>query len=366
MNKMILFIFTILILASCQKEVKNNEYVINGIIKNIPDSTVITFGDFFKPIDSALVIGEKFQFTGKIEKPENVILRIKNTRDYSELWIENSEINFVAEKGNFIDRVITGSESQKQAEVHYSRIKPLKQTIDSLYNLSKDRSLAQSNRDSMVMKYSRLMPKKEEISKKFVEEYPNCLESTKVLRRYMRDWGKELSSELFSKMNIDIKESEYGKEISHFLSLPKKPKIGEKYVDFSLENTEGKELKLSDVNAKYTLVEFWSSWCGPCRKSNSELVEEYRKFKPQGFEIIGVSLDENRENWIKAIKEDSLTWPNIIDPKGFEGDISLIYEVKGIPDNFLMDQNGIILERRLRGNKLKNKLKKMFDKKVSL
>ncbi|WP_158447799.1 peroxiredoxin family protein [Aquimarina longa] len=216
------------------------------------------------------------------------------------------------------------------------------------------------------MKYSRLIPKEAEISKKFIEEYPNCLESTKVLNRYMRDWGKEISNELFSKMNIDIKESDYGKEISHYLSLPKKPEIGEKFVDFSLKNIEGKEIKLSDINAKYTLIEFWSSWCGPCRKSNPELVKEYKKYKAQGFEIIGVSLDKNKESWIEAIKKDSLTWPNIIDLKGFEGDISLIYEVNGIPDNFLMDQNGIIIERRLRGDKLKNKLKEIFEKKASL
>ncbi|WP_062052832.1 DUF4369 domain-containing protein [Aquimarina longa] len=129
MREIGLFIFTILILASCQKEAKIDGYEISGIIKNVPDSTMVTFGDFFKPTDSTFVIGEKFQFIGKTEKPENVILRIKGTRDYSELWIENSKINFIAEKGKFIDRVITGSESQRQADIHYARIKPLKKAF---------------------------------------------------------------------------------------------------------------------------------------------------------------------------------------------------------------------------------------------
>ncbi|WP_299442844.1 TlpA disulfide reductase family protein [uncultured Aquimarina sp.] len=360
------FITTLLLISCNKKEAKIDGYEINGIVENISDSTIVTLGDFFKPNDSTFVIGGKFRFTGKVEKPKKIVLGIKDTRDFAELWIENSKISFNAEKDKFMDRVINGSEIQKQADIHYERIKPLKKKFESLYQASMDQSLSQIERDSAVMKYSALMPQMTEISENFVKEYPDFLESIALLNRYKREWGKEKSNKYFSKMNKEIKESSNGKEIAYYLSLPTTPKIGDKYVDFSLKNFEEKDIKLSDIKAKYTLVEFWSSWCGPCRKSNPELVKEYEKYKDQGFEIIGVSLDQNKESWINAIEKDGLTWTNVIDLKGFEGDVSLIYNVNGIPDNFLMDQNGIIIDRRLRGDKLKNKLEEIFAKQDSL
>ncbi len=362
MRKIIFFLCTTLIvLTSCKQAVRNEGYEIKGLIKNVPDSTIVYLGTFFKPVDSTFIIQERFQFTGKVENPKTITLKIKDTRDYAEFWLENRKINFTADKGRFMDRIITGSEIQKQADVHFNMIKPLKKEFESLYQKSMDPKLDQKERDSAIMKYSKLIPQIAKISEKFVNNNPSYLESVRLLNLNKRKWGKEKCDKYFSKMPKEVQESASGKEIAYYLNLPKTPKVGEKFIDFSLPNSENKELKVSDIKGKYTLVEFWSSWCGPCRKSNPDLVKEYLKYNEKGFEIIGVSFDQDRSSWIKALKQDSLIWPNVIDPKGFKGDVSLIYDLNGIPDNFLMDENGIILERRLRGDRLKNKLKDIFQ-----
>ena len=320
----------------------------------------------YESIDSTFVIGEKFQFTGKVERPTKITLRLKDTRDLTQLWIENSKINFTAVKDKLMDRVITGSKTQEQAEIHYERVKPLEKEFENLYQISIDSKSSYKKKDSVLKQIRGLMRQVTEVGETFIAEYPNSLESVMLLNRYKVDFGKENSQMYFSKMNKDIQETEDGKETAYYLNLPMTPKIGDKYVDFSLKDAEGNDFKLSDINAKYTLVEFWASWCGPCRKFSPELVNEYKKYKDQDFEIVSISLDEHKESWIKAIKRDSLSWTNVADLKGFKSNVTLIYNVKAIPSNFLMDEEGIIVEKNLRGDKLKNKLKELFTEKGQL
>ena len=120
------------------------------------------------------------------------------------------------------------------------------------------------------------------------------------------------------------------------------------------------QLDLSDLQGQAVYVDFWASWCGPCRKSNPELISVYEEYKDQGFAILGVSLDQDRNNWIKAIEKDQLPWENVSDLKGSENEASLIYNVNAIPDNVLIDENGIIVARTLRGEDLKKKLEEVF------
>ena len=122
-----------------------------------------------------------------------------------------------------------------------------------------------------------------------------------------------------------------------------------------------KEAVLDRSQEKPVVVDFWASWCAPCRKENPNLVKTYSKFKSKGFEIFAVSLDENKENWLKAIKIDNLNWYHVSDLKGNGNKASLIYEVEGIPDSFLIDENGIIVARDLRGEELSKKLEELLN-----
>lgn len=183
---------------------------------------------------------------------------------------------------------------------------------------------------------------------------------TRTLDIYKTSWGKEKTTELFKLTPRVIKQSEEGKSIARFISLNKDLQIGDKYADFEQENPDGEKIRLSDFEGKYVLLEFWASSCSPCRASNPSLVKEYDKYQGQGFEILGVSLDQDRDKWIKAIEKDGLTWENVSDLKGSENEAALIYGVNGIPDNLLIDENGIIVGRALRGDDLNEKLKTVF------
>src|SRR5690606_38199477 len=194
----------------------------------------------------------------------------------------------------------------------------------------------------------------EDHSKAFIKEYPNSYESVFTLNSKRLTWDKELIKELFSLMNIEIQGTYYGKILARHLKLNINPLVGEKYVDFEQQNIKGENIKFSEVRGKYTLIEFWASWCAPCRKLYPELKEVYAIYKKEGFEIVGVSLDEDKERWLKAIADDGLTWINLTDSMFFENEPVIIYNVIGIPDNLLIDEHGIIVGRNLDIETLKN------------
>jgi peroxiredoxin len=139
-------------------------------------------------------------------------------------------------------------------------------------------------------------------------------------------------------------------------------KVGDKYVDFTEPNIEGKNVSLSDFNGKIVLLEFWGTWCGPCREGNPELAKIYNEYKNSGFEILGVASDSDKEFWIKSVKDDSLTWQNVCDLKGDRNKAALIYGISYYPSNFLIDRNGIIVAKDLRGEALRSKLLEILKK----
>lgn len=324
MKKTILPFLTSLIIFSCQGNKDKVGYELNGVLKNIPDSSVIYISKSNKRIDSALVFNEKFKLTGKVSNPTNVYLMIKNSRDYKSFWLENSKIYFEAEQGNFKQAIITGSKTQQESDVLSERLKVVEREIDELEK-SVDDSMTKFEMDSIRKQYKFLETKEIITYQKYVKEYSNSLVSSHILDIYATTWGKEKTKELFDLFSKENKESEYGKEIKRYIELNKEPKIGEQYIDFEMANQNDAIKKLSDIKRKAVLIEFWASWCGPCRQENPNLVKTYNQFKPKGFEIFAVSLDTDRNSWIKAIENDSLNWKHVSDLKGQGNEASLIY-----------------------------------------
>ena len=167
---------------------------------------------------------------------------------------------------------------------------------------------------------------------------------------------------MYSKLSDKMKNTSYEKIFLEFITLNKNVKVGDKYVDFIEPNTQGKNISLSDFNGKIILLEFWGSWCGPCREGNHELVRIYNEFKNNNFDILGVASDEKKEFWIEAVKKDSLTWQNVSDLNGDKKIADLIYGVSYYPTNFLIDRNGTIIARDLHGDALRNKLQEILKK----
>lgn len=168
--------------------------------------------------------------------------------------------------------------------------------------------------------------------------------------------------ELYQSVPDKFKSSPIGKGIPASVASTESTQLGAMAVDIVENNPEGKPIKLSDYKGKYVLIDFWASWCGPCREENPNLVKTYQQFKDKGFEIFGVSLDTpgDHQKWVNAITNDQLTWPQVSDLKGWENAAAKIYGVRGIPASFLIDPAGKIIAKDLRGTALTTELEKIF------
>lgn len=330
MKKLLLLSFTLLsILCFSQNK---NKFSLQGKTKEIADGTVLKLKNSLtdKFIDSVIVKNNTFLIQTILPSSPLRVVLFKDGSTAKTIWVENNPMTFNSVHTSFNEAIITGSET------------------DILYTKLCEESKPLTTYEEIV-----------EVEMKFIQNHPNSILSASNLLIMAPGFGKKKSAELFSKMSQENKESEYGKKISSLLldlNDEKAPQIGEKYVDFSMKDQNGIEKQLSSLNGKIILLEFWASWCGPCRQENPNLINTYNQFKSNGFEIFSVSLDDKKENWIKAIQKDGLNWQHVSDLKGQTNKAALIYKVNGIPDNILIDRNGIIIGRNLRGENLNQKI----------
>ncbi|MGY3795421.1 TlpA disulfide reductase family protein [uncultured Aquimarina sp.] len=365
----------VFIVFSCKQKQQNEQtddfntetegYQIVGNLKNIPDSTWIYINKDNKIVDSTQIIGEKFEFTGSVDEPSSFFMMVGKTRkpELFVAWVENQRMTIEGEKGNIRNVKISGSNTHKEYDILKQRTDSLEATFENVISQFQNpdfEKMKPEDRNILIKKQNDILKSIDQAGQNFVKEYPDSYVSISKLNDNGPNWGKEVIKTLYKPLTKRIKESKYGQSVKHFISLPEVPKIGEKFIDFELVDINEKSIKISDVKSKYALIEFWASWCYPCRKENPNLIKTYNTYKDKGFEIIGVSIDNDKKNWIDAIKKDSLPWKQGVDLKGFKSDIALTYGINGIPDNFLIDEQGIIVAKTLRGNALENKLKELF------
>ena len=246
---------------------KASTFSLEGKTKNFEDGTVLYLKNNLndKIIDSAIVANNQFKFNTKISKfPLRVLLYNKSFSEWRDFWLEKNQMTFDASESNFKSARITGSQSEDLSQ--------------KLYGNTAKLSFEERN----------------ELEKKFIKENPNSIVSAFILSVFARDWGKDFSKTYFDKFSKEIKKSDYGVKISNYITLNGDVKIGDEYSDFEIVNIDGKPQKFSKLLGKVTLLEFWASWCAPCRKENPNLVKTYQKFKPQGFEIVSISLDKEK------------------------------------------------------------------------
>lgn len=310
--------------------------------------------------DSTQVNNEAFAFEGKLTKPATqVILRTKKYTNYVFFWLENKNITMSLKDGQFKNGKIKGSATQTENEEIQRLIKPIELKDDSL-RAALRKSEDPAIKNELRKQIAEIKTEIYHVYLNFGKVHPNSIVVASATDVYSTTWGKEKTQEIYKVLSPSIKETTYGKNINSFLALSQEVKIGGKYVDFEQTNTVGKKIKLSDIKGKYILLEFWGSWCGPCRQDNPELVKTYNAYKPKGFEILGVAADNNKAQWLKAIKDDGLPWENVSDLKGDKNDVVFMYGISAYPTNYLIDEKGIIIAKDLRGKKLSDKLAELL------
>jgi peroxiredoxin len=168
--------------------------------------------------------------------------------------------------------------------------------------------------------------------------------------------------QLFGTLTPEIQSSPIGKYVAQQIEEGKRNPMGKTLADFQQEDPDGKMVSLSSFRGKYVLVDFWASWCGPCRQENPNVVNAFNKYKNKNFTVLGISLDKTKQPWLDAIAKDGLNWTQLSDLKGWSNAVAQQFQIQSIPQNFLIDPNGVVIGKNLRGEALESKLESLLNK----
>lgn len=348
------------VLMNCSPQPEG--YVIEGVTSGIQDSTMLFLAMNNEDFDSTLVVDNRFRFSGKIDKDyEQMFLHSRDYKLFRPLWVVNSQITIDASNSDFGKATITGSRIQDQNNEFEALLAPHRHQMDSFMAIVRKLD-SDSTRDQLKPIYDSLEAVENAAGRSFIAEHPDYELSAYFLTFYKNKAPKDSTRVLYGHLAPRVKQTEWGKSIAVFLEKSRKFEIGDKAADFSLPTLANKTLSLSDFKGKYVLLEFWATWCGPCRRENPILRNAYTQFKDQDFEILGVNLDEKKADWEATVQEDSISWTTVGDLTGMNGEVPITYSVYYIPHNLLLDKDGVVVAKDLRGSSLKNELEKLLGR----
>ncbi|ACU06184.1 TlpA disulfide reductase family protein [Pedobacter heparinus] len=373
-------IFSVLILLPFMAAAQKN-YTITGKLPAVKGQAkaylVLLKNNAWKETDSAEIKDGKFQFTGSVNEPQNAILAVRRNgaadsgrqRDALGFFIENSKIEIVG-TDLISNAKITGSVANRENEEREAMIKPVTAKIiklqDEFGKKAADGSYIKSleERKKAGDSIQKLVAMNKDINHRFAETHLNSFMGLYTFNMYVLDNKFDPAKEepLFNRFSTVLKSSPLGKRTIEKLEIGKRRQTGAKATDFTQNDLNGKPFTLSSLRGKYVLVDFWASWCGPCRAENPNVVKAYNELKGKNFEIVGVSLDYpgGKAAWAEAVKKDGLPWIQVSDLKGWKNEVALMYGINSVPQNLLIDPQGVIIAKNLRGEALTDKLKELI------
>jgi peroxiredoxin len=357
-----------------------NGFTINGKIGSV-DAPAIAYLSYNKDgqnvKDSVVMRKGSFTFTGKLDGPtmavislkHDTVTRAKNGRvDALYFYIENSNITVTA-KDSVQHGIVKGSTAYDDDKALRVLQKPYRDSAKELMAVYNAKT-PEERKDSVYLKSVRKVMATtqagyDSVNRAFIAAHPNSYISLVTFQEVelAYNFNPDTAAFKFAKLSPDLRASYAGKKVVDVIETARKTMTGVMAMDFTQNDTTGKPVKLSDFRGQYVLVDFWASWCKPCRAENPNLLAAYKKYKDKKFTILGVSLDEEdgRRAWLGAVKKDDLPWTQVSELNGFKSKAAVMYGVSAIPTNFLVDPSGKIIARNLRGPDLEKKLAELFS-----
>jgi len=361
MKNVIVFLSAVLILSSCGSD----SYKLSGTLVGLSDATVYLQQRVDKEyisIDSVVSVDGTFEFTGQVGIPDVYFISVEGRNGKGMIFLENSAIVLDAHKDTLWLAKVSGSSVHDEYMILQDRINAIQEKLEALYEeyreaaMAGNEAIASELQDQMEAVYKTVS----ETQMAFLDENPASFVAPFVVQSL--HFGKEAEEveELLAKLDPSLDASVLVGSMRRRVELLKNVAIGKMAPDFTQNDPNGNPVQLSSLLGNYLLIDFWAAWCGPCRRENPYIVAAYNKYHDRGFDILGVSLDNSKERWLKAIEMDRLAWTHVSDLKYWSNEVASLYGISSIPSNLLLNPEGKIIAKNLRSDDLHSELEKLL------